>query len=66
MTMVNKIEKTLKAAIEKSGLSRYAISKATEIPQSALSRFVNGEQSISLGHADRLAQYFRLELVAKK
>ena len=62
----NKIEKTLKAAIEKSGLSRYKISQDTEITQACLSRFVNGERSISLDHADRLAQYFRLELVAKK
>ena len=62
MTPKNKLEATLRKAIERSEASRYAISQATGIPQSALSRFVSGERSISLDYADKLARYFGLEL----
>ena len=62
----NKLEATLRKAIERSEASRYAISQATGVPQSALSGFVAGERSISLDYADKLAKYFELELKPKR
>ena len=62
----NKLEATLRKAIERSDSSRYAISQATGVPQSALSRFVAEERSISLDYADKLAKYFELELKPKR
>lgn len=56
----------LKAAIEESGLTRYRIAKDTGIDETALMRFMRGEQSIRLDKADALAEYLGLELVRKR
>ena len=56
------ITEVLRAAIEKSGLTRYRIAKETGIPESNLRRFVQGEMSVRLDNADRLAAYFGLRL----
>jgi transcriptional regulator with XRE-family HTH domain len=56
----------LKAAIEKSGLTRYRIAKDTGTDEAALMRFMRGEQSIRLDKADVLAEYLGLELVKKR
>ena len=58
------LEKLAKA-IENSGHSRYAISKATGVDQSVLHRIVNGG-SCSIETADRLCTFLGLELVQKK
>ena len=52
-------------AIEKSGKSRYQISKDTGIDQAVLSRIVNGG-SCSIETADILCKYLGLELKPKK
>lgn len=51
----------LRAAMVDSGLSRYAISKATGIDQATLMRFANGA-GLSLDNIDRLAVLLELEL----
>jgi transcriptional regulator with XRE-family HTH domain len=56
------ITEVLRAAIEKSGLTRYRIAKETGIPESNLRRFIQGEMSVRLDNADRLAAYFGLRL----
>lgn len=53
----------LKAAIEKSGVSRYRICKSTGITEPSLSQFMQGETSLRLDKADRLAAYLGLKLV---
>ena len=52
-------------AIEKSGKSRYQISKDTGVDQAVLCRIVSGG-SCSIETADILCKYLGLELVAKK
>ena len=56
----------LKAAIEASGESRYALSCKSGVQQSALSRFMGGSRSLSLESAARLAEVLGLELRPKR
>ena len=56
------ISEQLKDAIDQAGESRYAISKATGIPQPTLSRFMNGKRPLTLGIVDRLCAYLNLQL----
>lgn len=53
----------IRAAIERSGVTRYRIAKETGIPEGNLGRFLRGEMSIRLDKADRLAAYLGLRLV---
>jgi len=54
-------------AIEKSGKSRYQISKETGIDQAALSRLMQGTKGcIGIEKADILCKYLGLELKAKQ
>ncbi len=46
----------LREAIERSGKSRYAISRETGIAQSILSRFVHGDAGLSLENVDRICE----------
>ncbi len=52
----------LRAAIEKSEVSRYRIAQDTGILETSLSRFMRGETSLRLDKADVLAAYFGLAL----
>ncbi|HEX8523292.1 MAG TPA: helix-turn-helix transcriptional regulator [Tepidisphaeraceae bacterium] len=56
----------LRERIEQSGESRYRIARVTGISQAALSRFMSAERGLSLESADKLAEYFNLELVPAK
>jgi plasmid maintenance system antidote protein VapI len=57
---------TIKKAIENSEQNRETIARETRIDRAVLSRFVRGEKGISLSTADKLADYFGLELKTKK
>ncbi len=57
------ITDVLRAAIEKSGLTRYRIAKATGITTGNLGRFMQGGTSLRLDKADRLAAYLGLRLM---
>jgi hypothetical protein len=48
--------------IESSGQSRYAISKATDIDQAILSRFMHGKGGLSPSNLDKLAEYLGWEI----
>ncbi len=52
----------LRAAIEASGESRYAISMKTGVDQSSLSKFVLRQTDLSLDNADKLAKHLGLRL----
>ena len=54
---------TLRAAIRGSGLSTYRISRDTGLVVTSILRFVDGETSLRLDKADRLAAYLGLHLV---
>lgn len=56
---------TLRKALETCGQSRYAVSKATGIPESTLSRFVAGGKPLRGENIDKLAAYLGLVLVAR-
>ena len=58
------ITQTLKAAIERSGLTYYRIGRGAGVPESSLLRFMRGETSLRLDKADRLAAYLGLRLIA--
>ena len=57
---------TMRREIERSGTSRYAISKATGIDQSTLSRFVSGERGLPMKTLDILADYLDLNISTGK
>jgi hypothetical protein len=56
---------TLRRAVETCGQSRYAISKATGIPASVLSRFVAGGHGLRSENIDRLCAHLGLALKGK-
>lgn len=56
------IEKQLLRAIAQSGLTRYRLAKMSGVSQTALSLFVNGQRSLTLTSAAKLARAMRLEL----
>ena len=56
---------TLRNALERCGRSRYAVSKATGIPESTLSRFVAGGKPLRGENIDILADYLGLALTVK-
>lgn len=63
--LVDMIVETIRQAIEKSGQSRYAISKATGVDQATLCRIMNGE-SCGTKTADLLCEYLGLELQPRR
>ena len=52
----------LRQAIDRSGLTMYHIAKDAGLDFSSLSRFCHGERSLKLESADKLAEYFNLEV----
>jgi hypothetical protein len=58
------VTELLRVALEKCGESRYAVSKATGIPESVLSRFARG-QPLRGENLDKLCEYLRLTLKPK-
>jgi Cro/C1-type HTH DNA-binding domain len=61
--MAKAFREQLAAAIENSGMTRYAISKATGIPQSQLSLFVNGRGGLAMESVDAICELLGLKLV---
>jgi len=55
----------VRRAIKASGTTRYAISKATGIPQSQLARLMTGEKGLSIESLERLANCLGLEIVIR-
>ena len=53
----------LRAAIAESGLSFHRIGEESGVHVSVVHRFARGERDFTLDTADRLAEYFRLEVI---
>ena len=62
----NTITEGIRRAIEESGLSRYAIAKASGVSEAALSRFMSGKRGLTTATLDRLADVLELEVVARR
>jgi transcriptional regulator with XRE-family HTH domain len=56
------ISAQLKAAIEASGLTTYALGNASGVDSSAIQRFLSGERSLKLESVDKLAAALGLQL----
>lgn len=65
--MASKLSMTdvLRRAIRESGLPFQALERETGVQRRCICRFLNGEQSIRLDMADKLAAYFKLVLTAE-
>ena len=61
-----KLSHQLRQAVENCGQTRYAISKATGIDESTLSRFMAGERGLPMKTLDKLADYLDLHIIAGK
>jgi len=60
------VSEQIRAAIASSEVSRYRIAHDCNIAESTLSRFMAGEQGLSMQAIDTLAEYFGLELVKQR
>jgi plasmid maintenance system antidote protein VapI len=52
----------LRKTIAESGVPLLVLEKATGVKRASIMRFVRGDQSLRLDLADRLAEYFGLQL----
>ena len=60
------LTEALRAAIDDSGLPNLTIANGAGVERTSLIRFRRGELSLRLDNADRLAEFFGLELVPRK
>ena len=56
----------LRQAIDKSGLSRYRISKETGISETALSLFYNRHRGLSMRALNNLGEFLELEIIMRR
>jgi predicted XRE-type DNA-binding protein len=56
----------LRRAISQSGLSQYAICKATGINKANLSRFMRGETGLEMANTDKIVAMLGLKLEARR
>jgi plasmid maintenance system antidote protein VapI len=56
----------LKQAIRDSRMALIAIERATGVKRASITRFMRGDQSLRLDLADKLAEYFGLEVKPKR
>lgn len=61
-----KFSDQIRKAVRESGVTRYAIFKATGIDQGTLSKFVRGQVGLSMDSLDALADMLGLEVVAQR
>ncbi len=60
--LMPKVSESLRTELKNCGQTRYAVSKATGIPESVLSRFVHGSP-LRGANLDLLAEYLGMKLV---
>ncbi len=59
------IQDEMRAAIKKSKMSRYRISKVTGISQTHLSQFMDGSKGLSMKALEKVAECLSLEIVVQ-
>ena len=60
-----KLSEQIRWAVDASGMSRYAICKATGIHQAAMSRFMAGTVGLSMANLDALADLLELDVLTR-
>lgn len=60
------ISDLLRRTIKDSGMPLLVLEKETGVLRASIRRFVNGEQFLRLDMADKLAEYFGLELTRRE
>ncbi|MBK9121480.1 MAG: helix-turn-helix transcriptional regulator [Phycisphaerales bacterium] len=56
----------LKELIKTCGIARYRIAQDTGVPESCLSRFVNGISALKIEHAERVANYLGYKIMLRR
>lgn len=62
----NRISDQLRQVIDESGLTRYQIAKETDIDESALAKFYNGQRGLSMKALDRLGEFLDLTITMRR
>lgn len=62
MTGAGSLSDQFRTAVQRSGMSRYAICKATGTDQAVMSRFMAGKAGLSLDTVDRVAHVLNLRI----
>jgi len=62
---MGRFSEQIRQAVDASGMSRYAICKALDIPESSMSRFM-ASGGLSFRNLDKLAALLRLEVRRRK
>ena len=60
-----KLSAQIRQTVDESGMSRYAICKATGIHQAAMSRFMAGTVGLSMANLDALADLLEIDVTAR-
>jgi ribosome-binding protein aMBF1 (putative translation factor) len=60
---MDRLSDQLRAAIDASGMSRYAVAKAISLDQSTMSRFMSGKSGLAVETIDKLGRLLGLKLV---
>ena len=58
-------ENIIRQAIAESGLTNYELSKISGVSESQLSRFMNGDRTLTLPTAEKIAEHIGVELKKK-
>ena len=61
-----RLSEQIRRAVRDCGLTRYAISKATDIDQATLSRFMSGERGLPMATLDVLADFLELNITSAR
>ena len=60
-----KLSDQIRAAVAASGISRYSIAKALGVAESTMSRFMSGQNGLSMAYLDRLGELLGLHVVVR-
>jgi predicted XRE-type DNA-binding protein len=61
-----KLSEQVRRAVDRAGMSRYAICKSIGMDQSIMSRFMNGKGGLQMDSLDAVADLLKLNIVADK